>query len=387
MGGMGEVFLALDAENPDRFVALKVLHAHLHDEPKVVEMFYREARLGALFRHRNLVRVYSAGVIRARPSMVMEFVPGVTLRQLLDRLEERGETFPTFFVLDTMRQLAEALGYAHRLTGADGEPLGVVHRDLSPDNVLIGFDGVVRLLDFGVAAAATSANELGLAGKIAYMSPEQCRGEPLDARADLYALGTLYWEMLQGRAAYPRTDRILALRAITEEGLPPPAASSGRELATDLDGLWERLHTKYPRDRVGDASRLVLALDALIQKLDAPPHEPMGGWVQRLFPHESEELRTVCEKILRAPAPTENTVDLDYDSFSLSSDVPSKREVKPPPAPVSIGADTAEVDHIQLSPTEYTSVRHIRRWRIRRNLFLFVAVALLAALILFLVLP
>lgn len=390
MGGMGEVFLALDAGEAglDRFVALKCMHLHLHDEPRVVEMFYREARLGSLFRHRNLVRVDDAKIINGRHTMVMEFAPGLTLRAVLDRLEERHAEFPTHFVLDITRQLADALWHAHNLRRADGKALGIVHRDLSPDNVLIGFDGVVRLIDFGVAAAATASNDTGLAGKVAYMSPEQCRGEVVDARSDLYALGTMYWEMLQGHAPYPRTDRILALRAIIEKDLPSPASTSGREFATDLDSFWLRLHAKDPNDRYPDAKAVGNALELLGKRIGARSNETVGQWLQKLFPHESAELQTICEKILRAPEPTENTVDLTNESFFLESDGDpttlrsgngASREA-PPPAPVPRGSETAQASEIWLSETEFTSIQQVRRWRFQRNLLILAATVLLAAL-------
>lgn len=318
VGGMAEVYLALHpaAAGMDRFVALKCMHPHLHDEPKVVEMFYREARLGALFRNPHLVRVDDVRLMEGRHTMVMEFAPGVTLREVLDRMHERQELFPTPYVFAILRQILDALFYAHSLKRADGVSMGIVHRDLTPDNVLIGFDGEVKLLDFGVAAAATTSNDATLTGTVAYMAPEQIRGEPLDLRADLFSVGTLFWEMIQGESPYPRTDRIRALRMITETTLPAPAATTGRDGSEEIDALWQRFHAKEPNERFPDARAAMHALNALEASRGASTLPALDRFISRLFPHESAELRTLQEKILRTPPPTEHTIELS-DSASF----------------------------------------------------------------------
>lgn len=393
VGGMGEVFLALDPADAgmDRFVALKCLHSHLQDEPRIIEMFYREARLGSLFRHRNLVRVDDARMMNGRHTMVMEFAPGVTLRQVLDRLSERERFLPSHLVLQITEELLFALDYAHRLKRADGSSLGIIHRDLSPDNILIGFDGVVRLLDFGVAAAATTSHDSSLVGKVAYMSPEQVRGEAIDLRSDLFSVGTVYWEMLQGSAPFPRTDRIRALRDISEGSSSPPAATFGREHASDLDALWMRLHTKSRDERFPDARAAINALHVVQEKIGSVSNETLASFIQKLFPHEAAELQTICEKILRAPPPTENTLDMgNVDLYpdrreqdkSLTSiaTVAAEASRVPPPMPVATGAPTAGSDNIQLSPTEFTTIQEIRRWRNQRNILIGTASVLLLVL-------
>lgn len=385
MGGMGEVFLALDpaGDGLDRFVALKCLHLHLEDDPRLIDMFYREARICSLFRHKNLIRVEDARRMGERHTMVMEFAPGVTLREILDRLEARSEVAPTPHIVEVLHQVSRGLHHAHSLRKADGHALGIVHRDLSPDNILVGFDGLVRVIDFGVAAAASRSAQDGLVGKIAYMSPEQCRGEALDARSDLYSLGTVYWELLEGRAPYPRTDRIASLRAITEDNLHAPASATRRQHADALDAIWLKLHAKHPSDRFPDARSVADAFEVVFQRVGDETGETLGGWVQRLFPHEAAELRTVCEKILRAPPPNAHTVDLDNVDLPERGASPAARrprlELYDDETVITDVSDSPEDDRsIQLGPTEFTTLSEVQRWRKQRR-GLLIAAGILAA--------
>lgn len=384
MGGMGEVLLALDPSDDglDRFVALKCLHTHLEDEPRIVDMFYREARICSLFRHKNLIRVEDASRIGDRHTMVMEFAAGVTLREILERVAERNETVTTTHIASILYQICRGLNHAHSLKKADGSPLGIIHRDLSPDNIIVGFDGLVRVIDFGVAAAASRTGQDGLVGKIAYMSPEQCRGEVLDGRSDLYALGTIFWELLQGRSPYPRTDRIASLRAITEDNLQPPASTPQRAGAEALNAIWRQLHAKHREDRFRDPRAASDAFAAVLTAVSDESDETLSGWVQRLFPHEAAELQTVCEKILRAPTPNANTLDLDNVQLPAASagSSPRPRPSSHDKTLVTAGenGEGSDTDAIELSPTEFTTVRQVMRWR-RQRRWLLLAAGLLAA--------
>lgn len=375
-GGMGEVFLAMNPEREgfDRFVALKCLHPHFNGDVRVTEMFYREARIGALFRHKNLVRVSDVRWMGDRHTMVMEFAAGVTLRQILDRAEERQERISTIHALEILEQACRGLHHAHTLRRSDGQHLDIVHRDLSPDNILVGFDGLVRVIDFGVAAAAGKQAESGLAGKIAYMSPEQCRGAALDARSDLYSVGTVLWEALVGHAPYPRTDRISALRMITEEQLTRPALLSERSDADDIDGVWERLHAKDVNARYRDAREVADALEALARTVHDDCGETLGAWVQRLFPHEAAEIRTTCEKIVRAPSPSDHTVNMDDFAGSVT---PNRRPPTPPARPKAPRStdDSEEMVHsFAQEDTQYLAAagdpEAMRRWRRQRAILL-----------------
>lgn len=373
-------------EGSARFVALKCLHPHLDDEPKVVEMFYREARIGALFRHGNLVQVSDVRKMSGRHTMVMQFAAGVTLRQVLDRLAERQEAAATSHVVEILQQVCRGMHHAHTLRRADGQRVHLVHRDLSPDNIIVGFDGVVRVIDFGVAAATSKENDSGLAGKIAYMSPEQVRGEALDARSDLYSVGTILWELLMGRAPYPRTDRIAALRAITEGRLPRPAEASGRDASNQLDRVWERLHSRDRELRFNDAREVADALDVYSENVSEGAGETLAGWILRLFPHEAAETRTTCDKILRAPTPSEHTVDLSDPEFRTLAEQDScitgrgsrGNAAKPPPMPVVSGGSEGPALNPEMTTAKTTlySEEQLGRWR-RQRIFMVSAILVL----------
>jgi len=204
-GGMAEVYAArvVGAESFAKLVALKVMLPHLSRDPKFARMFVDEARLAAHIESAHVVTTLDLGKDQDdRLYQAMELVLGASLRQLLDATETPMPLGPALSIL---AELARGLADAHAARGPDGTPLGLVHRDVSPHNVLVGVDGRTRLSDFGVAraAASVSATESGeLKGKLAYAAPEQLRGEVADARSDVFALGVVCWEVLRGRRLF-----------------------------------------------------------------------------------------------------------------------------------------------------------------------------------------
>jgi serine/threonine-protein kinase len=212
-GGMAEIFLArahLEA-GITRLVVVKQIHPHLSGDAAFSRAFVDEAKLAAGLRHANIAQVVDLG--RSEPAdgsllfMAMEYVEGLDLSQLLRRLSQKRVPLPLEHAILTVREVLTALDVAHRATDPGGALLGLVHRDVSPSNVLLSFDGEVKLCDFGIAkamgpaGAPVSAGPAGakVVGKSAYMSPEHARGDAIDARADLFAAGILLWELCAGR--------------------------------------------------------------------------------------------------------------------------------------------------------------------------------------------
>ncbi len=225
-GGMASVFRA-EREGDRGFrkiVALKRMHAHFRDDPKLEARFANEARTNARLTHANLVQVLDYATVPER-YLVMELVEGITLAELLTRLGERGERLPIAHTLAIVSQVASALDYVHRRRGDDGQPLGIVHRDVSPQNVLLSWEGEVKVSDFGLAKSAdhelmtTIGTRLG---KIAYMAPEQLDGIWVDARTDVWALGVVLWECLTQRRLMPG-DLVQAARRIKGGDLEAPS--------------------------------------------------------------------------------------------------------------------------------------------------------------------
>ena len=203
-GGMACVYRAERKEGQDRSqeVALKILHPHLCDDPDYVSMFHDESELCTRFDHGNLIRVFDHGTIDGYRYMAMAYCSGVTLAVLSDKLAEAGIKLELPWVVYVLRQTLAGLEFAHNLCNERGDVLGIVHRDISPDNILLTTDGVIKVLDFGVATATKPRplSAIGVVkGKVDYMAPEQAAGKRVDPRSDIYAVGVLGYELLTGK--------------------------------------------------------------------------------------------------------------------------------------------------------------------------------------------
>lgn len=224
-GGMGTVFLARrhGAGGFRRDVALKVLHQHLRLEPKLVVDLLEEARLAALLKHPNVVPVLDAGDEPEATYLVMEYVDGDTLAGLLNRAAADAYDLTQPLIVRVLCDVLEGLEAAHELRGENGRRLGLVHRDVSPQNVLVGTDGVARLSDFGIARATTrlSLTQTGIVkGKVGYMAPEQARGRELDRRCDVWAAGVIAWELFAGRRLIDESDPLFGATRLFENDPP-----------------------------------------------------------------------------------------------------------------------------------------------------------------------
>jgi serine/threonine-protein kinase len=229
VGGMAEIFLARErgAGGGTRQVVVKVLRPELEHDRELQSLFLQEGHVALRLKHPNLCHAYEVGIERERCFIAMEHVHGLTLRRLLRTAARCGERVPVPMLVRIAADVAAALHAAHHARDASGRPLGIVHRDVSPHNVMIGFDGVVKLLDFGVAHAETELRPReapGLVrGKLGYLAPEQCVGHPVDARTDVFALGVCLWEGLASRRLYKRNDSYETMQAIVSEDPPSPA--------------------------------------------------------------------------------------------------------------------------------------------------------------------
>jgi serine/threonine-protein kinase len=233
-GGMGSVALVVRREGSfHRLFAVKRLHPQFRDDPDFRAMFLDEARIAGLLRHPNVVSVLDVGEDDEGPYLLMEYVEGVTLHHLVARAARQGDLIPVSVAVEIAMHAAEGLHVAHELRSPEGEPLELVHRDVSPQNILVGFDGVSRLTDFGVAKAygrSTKTSTGVLKGKFGYMSPESLRFEELDRRSDLFSLGVVLFELLSGKRLYSGTDGATSARRILAE--PPPDIGQEREDVT-----------------------------------------------------------------------------------------------------------------------------------------------------------
>lgn len=222
---MAEVYLA-QATGPEGFskdVVIKVVRSFLASDQQFVDMFINEARLSSRLNHANVVQIFDFGKHEQSYFIAMEYVRGTSLFDLRKRCRDRGIPFPPTLVAEIGAQVARGLQYAHSLADK-GKLLGIVHRDVTPHNVLLSFDGAVKLTDFGIAKASTTHTAPGvLKGKFAYMAPEQARGEMVDSRTDIFALAVVLWEMLTGGRLFDGDSEMAVLRAVAESLIAPPS--------------------------------------------------------------------------------------------------------------------------------------------------------------------
>ena len=223
-GGMAELYLAR-LDGPNRFVkpvALKLMHAHLVDTPEFVGMFMREARIAASLQHPQIVQVLDVAEADGEYFLALEYVHGLDLRRLLST--RRGEPLPLGAALRIVIDVATGLHHAHSLCDGTGRALGIVHRDVSPSNILLSYDGAVKLTDFGIARMTEQTHVTAsgvIKGKTGYMSPEQCLQEHVDARSDVFSLGVVLYEVTTGRPAFPGEMIAAMNRAIDGRFTPP----------------------------------------------------------------------------------------------------------------------------------------------------------------------
>jgi serine/threonine protein kinase len=265
-GGMSSVHLGrlVGAGGFGRIVAIKQLHPHLADEREFVTMLLDEARLASRVRHLNVVSVVDVVQAQGQLLLVMEYIPGVSLAELLRRALADDQPIPLPIVSAIGCGILHGLHAAHEATDERGRALGIVHRDVSPQNVLVGSDGVARLVDFGVAKAAgrlhTTVNGQ-VKGKLGYMAPEQLRSGAVDRRADIYAAALVIWETLTLRRPFGDADDAPLVRVNNDV---PIASSVQPRIPAALDQLLERGLARAPEQRIGSAQQMALELAALV---------------------------------------------------------------------------------------------------------------------------
>jgi serine/threonine-protein kinase len=302
-GGMGRVELALREEGRFRRVyAIKRLHDQFLDDPDLRAMFLEEARIAGLLRHPNLVSVIDTGEDERGPYLVMDFVEGVPLSRVIGRGAATGEHVPAQVCVNLARQIADGLHAAHELTDLEGNPLHLVHRDVSPQNVIVGFDGVARLTDFGIAKAFGRAHRTTtgiLKGKSGYFSPEQLQFEEPDRRSDIFCLGIVLFELLSSRRLYGGDDPVAAAKRILRE--PPPDIAEDRPDAHPmLVKLLFEVLAKDPEQRPADARAVAQVLEQIEMELslDEEPIRPadyVNAHFEDVRERQREEVRAMTQ--------------------------------------------------------------------------------------------
>src|SRR5258707_11600051 len=227
-GGLGEVWKARmrGVKGFQKIVVIKKILPHLSDNQDFIEMFVDEAKLAAQLNHNNIIHIYDLGKIQSSYYIAMEYIDGDDLKNILKTAQERDQPLSIEIALFAASKIAAALDYAHRKHDFEGKEMGLVHRDVSPQNVLISQEGDIKLCDFGIAKAASKASHTqagALKGKLQYMSPEQAWGRAIDRRSDIFALGAVLFEMLTNRKLFTGENEMSILEQVREAKVEPPS--------------------------------------------------------------------------------------------------------------------------------------------------------------------
>jgi len=266
---MAEIYLAAPEGGESRHrLAIKVIHQQNADDPDFVRMLVDEARLAVQLKHPNIVTTYDLGLANDQYYIVMELVEGADLFRLQQRAADQRLSFPIPLAAYIAREVARGLDYAHRLRDSDGHPLQVVHRDISPQNVLLSYEGAVKITDFGIAKAARRAAQTQagiIKGKYYYMSPEQASGQFIDGRTDIFAAGILLYEMLIGEMLY-YDDNVERLLQVVRKADIPPVSQRRPDTPPALERILMKALSKSPSDRYQTAAEYSQALDNYLRR-------------------------------------------------------------------------------------------------------------------------
>ncbi len=338
-GGMAELYKARlsGVEGFQKIVAIKKILPHLADNEEFIAMFADEAKLAAQLNHPNIVHIFDLGKIEGGGYFIaMEFVDGRDLRGLLHAAAEVGSPLPIPLAVYIASKVAAALDYAHRRRDPEGREMTIVHRDVSPQNILISYEGDIKLCDFGIAKAASKASQTqsgALKGKVQYMSPEQAWGKPIDRRSDLFSLGAVLFEMLTDQKLFRGDSDLTVLEKVRAADVAAPSSISP-EVSHSLDAIVLKALARDPEERYPNASDMLRDLEAVLYAYTpAPGSADLAIFLHRL---QAEE-QAIAEARARQAAPEEPTPEPEKKRKSKGTPVARRtgttapKLVAPPP--------------------------------------------------------
>ncbi len=358
-GGMATVHLGrlLGQVGFSRTVAVKRLHAHFAKDPEFVSMFLDEARLAGRIQHPNVVSTLDVVATEGELFLVMEYVHGESLSILLRRQRKSGEPMPPAIVASILCGALHGLHAAHEARDERGQPLGIVHRDVSPQNIMVGLDGVARVLDFGVAMAVgrlQTTREGQVKGKLAYMAPEQLHGGKVDRRVDVYAAAVVLWEAFAGRALFHGDNEGMVITQVLSGATEPPS-HYGSKLVESVDAIVMRGLALDPEARWASARELAVALE---DALGVASPRRVGEWIEAVASKPLAERARLVEDI-------ESTSSGPLDAAELASvrglhaaeaaDSPGDPEAEAPTTISDTGHRRPAAATVELAPSSLPS--------------------------------
>lgn len=310
-GGMGRVFLAeqLGASEFSKTVAVKVIRKKWTDMPLFRELFIGEAKLVADLIHENILQVYHLDEFDGALGIVMEYIHGCTLDDINEQLDTINGYIPPELATFIISRVARALAYAHSKLDRAGKHLGIVHRDVSPPNIMVSWAGVVKLSDFGIAKAKTipaTDDRKQVVGKIPFLAPEQVAMEGTSVVSDIYSLGLVWYELLSGRTAYP-AENLEDLAELHAKGLPRRPSAYNPAIGSDAERILSRMLAHRPEDRFQTAAEVVHALEKhMYSQGYGPTNEKLRDYLDPLFPHVEKRI-ILSDLPLEQDVPTRTT--------------------------------------------------------------------------------
>lgn len=354
MGGMAEVFRAkpLGAPDPNKYFAVKRILPHLAEDVEFIKMFVDEARLTVQLRHPNIVQTYELGQFQSSHYIVMEFIAGKDLLAFQKYVRKRQTILDIDMACHVMREVARGIDHAHKATDEQGQPLGIIHRDISPQNILVSWDGKVRVIDFGVAKAASQSTKTQagvIKGKFGYMSPEQVKVEAIDHRSDIFSMGTLLWELLTNRRLFKAGNQYETMMMIGDPQVDPPSTINER-IPPRLDEICLRALAKNPDERYGSAGELADDLHRYLVSQKPPYHRSqLTTWLRSAFADEFDEEKQKRERFREI-----NTAD-DVRGVLAKDKAPSAESGAgsgASSAPVAVADDATQIWDVDEAPED-----------------------------------
>ena len=357
VGGMAELFKARQrgVQGFQKIVAIKRILPHLSDNEEFVTMFIDEAKLAAQLTHPNIVQIFDLGKASGSYYIAMEYVDGKDLRSLLRKVREYHLPFPEPVAAFVVMKVAVALDHAHRKKALNDRELKLVHRDISPQNILISSDGAVKLVDFGIAKAATKNTQTlagALKGKLLYMSPEQALGQPLDNRSDLYSLGLVLFELLTGERCFQADSELGVLEKVRMGRISDVQSinpSISREMAAIVNKcLQKNVEMRYPSARFLERD----LKDLLVRQSSEPTDHDVAEYVNALLKGTKEQVEEVMAArfAVRAPGLAAQNVMAGPPSQGARpklEDQPTTTAVMKKPGPAQIPIPLPEMESME----------------------------------------
>jgi eukaryotic-like serine/threonine-protein kinase len=318
-GGMAEIFLAKEhaGHGLDRLVVIKKILSHLSVHETFVEMFLQEARIIGRLTHPNIVQIHELGEADGAYYIAMEYVSGVSFRELMRDAARKNEEISFHVIIGLIEQACAGLHAAHELTDEGGKNVGLVHRDISPHNLMVTAEGHVKLLDFGIAKPTEQVMEEtrtgALKGKVNYMSPEQCQQRPLDRRSDIFALGVVLWELITARRLFKRDSELTSMQAIVDGEIWDPKKFR-LDTPEELSAISTKALAKDKNERYQTAEEMRLDLLRVLETMESKrTASPVKDFIQDLFGdylrQTNQDIRQAMERSL--------TLDLEGEDATL----------------------------------------------------------------------